>query len=258
MSLISETIAGITVNHRLDPATDHCKAGNSCKLQSGHEVAFVSLVAHRLFSALEKKRQSDLDYHRWVYLPSRRAERIVGYDLSVGRYDDANMRRVRSMHKLLLSWCDNRRSWSLSSGGRDHAHLKALIEDYRASQDTRPYLVIHICGCVHDYRRMGLVLQTFQIPAVESLLRTLIVPLAHLSDGAEREGMPLERVCLHYRRNTNRRWLNEPPQAYLDRIAAPENHHALVKIDGEARMELPILSLHQWQAEAVDFLLESA
>ena len=258
MSLISEAIAEITGNHRLDQTTDHCKARGSCKLRSGHEVTFVSLIADRLFRAIEERQGRNLEYHQWVYMPSRRAERDVGYDLSLGKYDDESKRRIRSMHKLLLGWCDSRRFWSLNPGSRDHKHLEALIKDHRASEAVRPYLVVHICYCIHEYRRMGLEHQGFNIPGVGSLLRTLVISLADLSVEAEHLGVPLDRISLQYRRNTNRRLPGEARQAYLDRIAAPDNHLVTVKIDGERWIKLPILSLTQWQDETVNFLLGDA
>jgi hypothetical protein len=254
MSLISEAIAEITDNHQLDPTTDHCKADGWCQLKSGHEVAFVGLIADYLFQAIQERRRTRLKYHHWVYMPSRRAERLVGYDLSIGMYNNERSRRVRSMHKLLLRWCDNVQSWGLGPGKRDHEHLKALIEDYRASRAVRPYLVIHICYCIHDYRRMGLQHKGFQILDVDSLLRTIVVPIAELSAQAEQQMIPLEAVSLQYRRDTNKRLAAEDPQAYLERIADVSNHHMTVKIDGEPIMDLPILNLEQWRNETVEFL----
>lgn len=182
MSVISNAIAEITDNHWLDPDTDRCKADGWCELKSGHEVTFVSLAAERLFRSLKEQARVHLEYHKWVYMPSRPAEFLVGYDLSIGNYDDGQKRRVRSMHKLLLRWCDSVRSWNLNPGSRDHKHLTTLVADYRESRAVLPYLVIHICYCIHDYRRMGFQHECLRIPDVDSLLRTVVVPLNRIPE----------------------------------------------------------------------------
>lgn len=124
---LEEIISNLTNNHSLDPITDHCKALGTCKLRTGHEVTFVSLIANYIFEGLKAQSEDQIEYHEWVYMPSRRAEAKVGYDLSIGYYD--THMRVRSAHKLLLSWCDNRRSWTVNPNSVDHRHLVRLFQD---------------------------------------------------------------------------------------------------------------------------------
>jgi hypothetical protein len=251
MSFVSDAIAEMTRDHSLDPATDYCKSQDDCKLKSGHEVTFVSLIANLLFSNLQESSEENLKYHEWVYMPSRRAEARTGYDLSIGKYDQP--RRIRSMHKLLLRWCDDVRSWSLNPGHRDHKHLIQLLDNYLHSPDARPYLFLHVSYCVHDYRRMGVNYGDITLPEIKSLLRTLIIPFKNLADKIGM-GPELEKISLIYNRDTYYR-RRELPQRNLDRLSNPRNHHARVYLNGEEFLELPIVSLSQWQAEAVAFLL---
>ena len=49
-----------------------------------------------------------------------------------------------------------------------------------------PFLVIHVCYCVHDYRRMGFVgSNKHSIPSFDSPLRTIIIDLAALHDALD-------------------------------------------------------------------------
>jgi hypothetical protein len=88
-SLLSKTIAQITHNHSLAPITDYCKVENeNCRLKSGHEVTFISLLADHIFQNLKNAINEDIYYNQWIYMPSRRAEKNIGYDLSIGKYDE--------------------------------------------------------------------------------------------------------------------------------------------------------------------------
>jgi hypothetical protein len=268
MSLIERAIATITEDHRLDPDTDSSKSSGDCELRSGLETAFVGLTADYVLEEVRNRTPNSASYHHWVYMPSRRAEGVTGYDLSLGhfeRWGDAT-RRVRSMHKLLLSWCDNRWRRTFNPGTRDHEHLVALVEDYRRNLkrraawatdvEIRPFLIIHICGCVHEYRRMGLRLHEFEVPEIvipdiDSLLRTVVIPLAEVAELSE----PLEELSVRYRRDTTGRGEEEASQEYLDRIAAPDNHHAVVLKDDQTIASLNVISLSEWREEIVNFLL---
>lgn len=258
MSLIEETIAEITNNHSLNPDTDYRKSTGDCKLRSGLETNFVSLTADYLLEAVDKRTKDSICYHHWVYMPSRRAEGVTGYDLSFGHFNRTRPpRRVRSMHKLLLSWCDNRRCRTFNPDNRDHNHLEVLIESCSRNSPTGtqilPFLVIHLCGCVHEYRRMGLKVQNFVIPDIESLLRTVVIPLEEIANLSD----PLEEISVRYYRDTYQRWENEGPQEYLDRIADPENHHAVVLKEDDTLLKLPVFDLVQWRDHVLGFLLHS-
>lgn len=244
------------IGHELDPVVDQCKAPQGrCELESGHEVTFVSLVADYLLRGIKRRIEEQVDYNQWVYMPSRKAEKLVGYDLSVGRYDQHG--RMRSMHKLLLSWCDKRRQWTMSPRTTDHSHLKALFRDWSSAQEfILPFLILHVCYCIHEYRRMDTAVDEmgFKIPGVESLLRTVVIPLGGLFEKVIHINIDLAHTTLKYYRDTNRRQPNESPQVYLDRIGHVDNHHVAVEVGGENIDTLPVLTLHQWKEEVSDFL----
>jgi len=119
-------------------------------------------------------------------MPSRRAESKVGYDISIGCYN-SNC-RIRTMHKLVYRrWCDEEWTWCLSKFYRpdqisgDYRHLETLLENYKGHDHYPrliPYLVLNVCYCIHDYRRMGANYKDWQIPPFDSLLRTIIVDLS--------------------------------------------------------------------------------
>jgi hypothetical protein len=262
VSLVEEAVAGITDAHSLDADTDCSKSTGPCELRSGLETAFVGLTADYVLEEVRRRLQRSISYHHWVYMPSRRAEGVTGYDLSLGHFGRRRAaRRVRSMHKLLLSWCDRRRQRTFNPGTRDHKHLMALVNDYVRNVARReagvteariqPYLIVHICGCVHEYRRMGWSVQGFEIPDIESLLRTVVIPLAEVAELSD----PPEELSVRYRRDTNYRPEGEASQEYLDRIAAPDNHHAEVLRQGDSVTPLEVIDLPHWRDEVVDFLL---
>lgn len=258
MSVISEAIRDLSDNHQLDPTTDHCKVGRSCELKSGHEVTFVSLIAHYFFEALQDRSEQPINYHKWVYMPSRSAEHRVGYDLSIGWYE--RVRRIRSMHKLLMnSWCDARRCWSLTPAkASDYKHFRKLIEDYRESKDVRPFLILHLSYCIHDYRRMGVHYEDedIVIPNTSSLLRTVVIPMSEFSGEGRFADIDLERnqISLRYFRDSNSKHRDESSQAYLDRIANKENHHVEIRQNGERLGALPVQTLEEWLEESATFL----
>lgn len=258
-SLISTTIANITNNHRLSPITDYCKVeDDNCRLKSGHEVTFISLLADHIFHHLQDTMEENLFYNQWVYMPSRRAEEKIGYDLSIGKYDWK--RRVRTMNKLLLSWCDNKRTWSFKPGEKDHNHFIKLYNDWAKSEDSKDnltsYLVINVCYCIHEVRRMGLIPEGYQyrIPGIDSLLQTLIVPLTPVFTLIQQEGINPIIISFKYNRLTNYRLPNENEQVFLNRINKYENHDFIMSWENNS-MKIEIISLRTFLESSTNFVL---
>jgi hypothetical protein len=259
-SLIEETLAEITQNHTLDPITDYCKVENEdCRLKSGHEVTFISLIANILFEMLRDQLGGEISYNNWVYMPSRRAEEKVGYDLSIGRYDA--QRRIRTMNKLLLNWCDKRRSWRLTVGSKDHNHFKSLFVDWSKSQDSKnninSYLVLNVCHCIHEYRRIGIQPDgyPFHIPGIESLLRTCIVPLKPIFEFLIENEINEENVNFQYKRGSNKRLPQEQPQEYLARIGSLQNHGFNMEWNNMSQ-QFNIIPFQAFCAEAIGLLMD--
>jgi hypothetical protein len=165
------------------------------------------------------------------------------------------------MHKLLLSWCDIQRGWSLRAGGRDHIHLAALYRDWKGSEELiKPFLILHICYCVHDYRRMGQVLNDMgiTIPGVENLLRTLVIPIEQLFNEIAARNINIQEIAIQYRRVNTVAHENEAPQAYFERICRRENHRVVAESGNGLSIELPIESLAELGNDVVDFFQECA
>lgn len=257
--LIKQTIEQITGNHALSPVTDYCKVEDAnCRLKSGHEVTFISLLSEQIFQRLKNSTEEYLFYNQWVYMPSRRAEEKIGYDLSIGKYDC--QKRVRTMNKLLLSWCDNRRAWSFKRGGKDHNHFVRLYNDWAKSEDSKDsltaYLVINICYCIHEFRRMGLILEgyNYRIPGFDSLLRTLIVPLTPIFILIQQEEINPQNISFKYNRLTNSRLPNENEEDFLRRISKYENHNFKMSWNNNS-IKIEIISLNTFLESSINFLL---
>ena len=165
------------------------------------------------------------------------------------------------MHKLLLSWCDSRRSWTLSpSREGDYQHLVSLYNDW-SENNILPFLVIHICFCIHDYRRMGKVFEIggnqVAFPGFENLLRTIVVPLNELFIFFREINFAPERnqFKVRYFRCSTAKARNESAQDFWNRISLPENHCAMVQIDGNYERELQIINLPDWRNMVVSHFL---
>jgi hypothetical protein len=102
---------------------------------------------------------------------------------------------------------------------------------------------------------MGCEFDGFLIPDIESLLRTVIVPLRELFMIIMNDRISIENISLRYYRNSNKRLPDEEPSAFLNRLADPKNHHAVAEVHGEVIRELDVLDLTEWRDEAVAFLL---
>ena len=165
------------------------------------------------------------------------------------------------MNKLLLSWCDNRRSWRLNPRGKDHNHFHKLYTDWAKSEDSKnsisSYLVINICYCIHEYRRMGLVPEGYQftIPDIESLLRTVMVPLTPIFLFLTQQNISPENISFQYSRLTNKPFPNENDQTFLNRINNQENHRFTMSWNDNSR-EFGIISLADFAATSIAFLMD--
>jgi len=257
-SLISHAIKDLSNDHDLDEITDRCKvqpdrdSGKPCELRTGLELAYVGLVADHVLKEIRARIRENQAYQDWFYVPSLRSERKTGYDLSIGRIGSEN--RVRSMHKVSKAWCDLNRKWSLPKDDGDRKHLKVLVQ-YRQSHDSlRPFLILHICWCLHDYRRMGIVYEDFTVPGPESLLRTIVIPLEPLLQLEGINDQIINALSVVYQRESNTRNENEPAQDFLMRIGNPENHRCAAILDDQ-EINLPVLSLEEFVQYSVNHLL---
>lgn len=265
-SALSHAVGWHSYDHHLEEKTDACKRdfeeGEDCRLKSGHESTFVAGVADAVFREVEERlRKASVKaptFQQWVYLPNTVAEALVGYDLSLGHYLDPSHRRVRSMHKNLLRWCDLPQSWSIEPGNEDHLHLQALVKNFRKSPASLPYLILHVCYCIHDYRRIGEELKgedfCLKNPPLDSLLRTVIVSLRELSEKLAANGDPWDSLTLTYSRDWNPITPAETTQAQLDAMGSPERHGVTAFLDGEAIGNLPISTFADWRKAVADYL----
>jgi hypothetical protein len=89
------------------------------------------------------------------------------------------------------------------------------------------------------------------VPDIQSLLRTVVVPLSELFERFDR----LDGFSLRYSRDSCRYDAQESAQAYLDRIADRQKHHVVVKANHQHLMNLNIMKLDEWRDETVRFLI---
>jgi hypothetical protein len=257
MSLISQAIVDATEGHSVDDRIDQCAIEPNpnnkkpCRLKTRLEYAYVGLVTYELLREIRRRTQQEQKYQDWFYIPNLRAESKVGCDLSFGRIN--HLHRVRSMHKVISSWCDLQRSWKIPARGPDRNHLAALISEHQNLRDIQPYLILHVCYCLHDFRRMGQSCNDFVIPGPTSLIRTVVIKLESLVRYSENEIR--ERLFFQYSRRSNKRLRNETNQEFLDRISDPANHQCAAGIDGQFQ-QLPLLTFDEFIQEAVNHLLE--
>ncbi len=178
MSIVEDAIERMT-NHGLNSVTDRPRVfSRDCKLLSGEEPYFVALLSNNIQQHLALNGLV-IPYEQLFYSPSRYTEWMVGFDLSIGRINTVH--RLRTMHKVLYgNWCDS--SWKWENEPNDNLHMATLIANCHRHNSLLAYFVLHICYCVHDYRRMGLPSdEGWALPPFPSLLRTVVVDLVGLS-----------------------------------------------------------------------------
>lgn len=180
MATLGDVLSKLTGNHALDPIMDAPRVNSQdCKLKSGEESLFVTFFCHELQQRLVGAGVVK-PFHHLFYCPSRKTEWRLGFDLSIGRNKTEGVAspRYRTMHKLVTGRCCDGR-WTCSLKDDDALHMAVLMAAQQGICDRLwPYLVIHVCLCVHDYRRMGCEADKEQvIPSFRSPLRTIIVDL---------------------------------------------------------------------------------
>jgi hypothetical protein len=234
MSLVATAVDRLSENHSLDPDVDRAKTstGRSCQLASGVEANFVAMLCNYFVDHLSATRHHFPQFHEFFYIPNTRAEGKVGYDLSIGQFSSDF--RIRTMHKLKFRrWCDQKWQWSVSASFDEHnrpyrtyGHLRTLLEEYDHHPNLEPYLVLNVCYCLHDYRRMEVNYEDYcQIPALDSLLRTAIISLRAIP----RDALLDSGFKLTVTKNAPLQREHELPREYLARIADKELFDIMVK-----------------------------
>lgn len=241
MSVLRETIETMSVNHNLMPGIDSAKKRQQngiCALSSGIEYSFVNVFCQEVFRSLPQ--ENIPEYHQIFYIPNLQAEAKVGYDLSVGHYQQNT--RIRTMHKVINErYCDQswsfRFNYSINQRGEfsgDYGHFLELTGNAthadREQPDVNvlPFMVLNICYCIHDYRRMGSISpDQITIPPFSSLLRTVIINLQILRRQIADLNIDIlaEQFYLRIFRAFEERSPNEFPQDFFSRINSKANIH---------------------------------
>jgi hypothetical protein len=241
MSILEGIVDKVSNHHDLIPGIDTNKRqrrddDDRCGLASGIEYSFVGLFCEEIIRRLPE--QILPPYHQIFFIPNLKAEAKVGYDLSIGYY--SQHQRVRTMHKVLNErWCDKRWTYRFNYERArnerykgDYGHFIALLDPPREDLERPdvqvfPYLVINVCHCIHDYRRMGLVDQDtrLEIPSFDSLLRTIIVDLGSLKERIDALAIDAlsDEFYLRVFRRPEQILPDEEPQNYMTRIANKNN-----------------------------------
>lgn len=173
-----------------DRDIDPCIVGEGgCFLSPGIEHIFVSLTA-KAFVDYAWANQRLFPYQQLIYSPHSRVERPGGFDLSAGFVWQEH--RLRMMHKLIYArqetdpWCDESWAWtSMECQGNASEHISNLVHAHQTRTFLQPFLVIHVCFCLHEYRRMGLSIGEVAIPGFADPRRTVAVDLSPLRDARD-------------------------------------------------------------------------
>jgi len=252
VSLVAEAVADLSEDHSLE-AVDIAKtqSGRRCRLESGVETAFVAVFCNYIWQHLATS-GAEPPFHEFFYIPSRRAEKKVGYDLSIGHFSSDD--RIRTMHKLVYRrWCDQKWQWSVSAAFdtdgrpyRTYGHMGTLLQVYAAGDTLEPYLVLHVCYCIHDYRRMGVAYEGYRIPSLDSLLRTVIISLHAVSGQIPgwQDIVESPDFKLMVRKAAPERSDYETSGQYLARIATKDQFEITVE-PGNIHLSDCVLTLHQ-------------
>ncbi len=159
--------------------TPHC--GNKEALED----LFVSATAN--WFAAETK----LPFQEVVYAPNRWIERDCGFDLSIAPVNSTRL-RLRIQNKIEASWCDASNNISFHASrfegtterwtdeNRLHHQVRLLCSMYPESKERAyPYLMVHQCFCLHEYRRMGRKVSEIYVPNLGDKLRTMAIDLTN-------------------------------------------------------------------------------
>ena len=234
MSVLEVAIDELSNQHNVRNGIDSIYKVNweegECPLTSGIEYSFVGLFCQEI---LQRTIQLNLpSYNHIFFIPNLRAESKVGYDLSIGFYEQD--RRVRSMHKVInKKWCDRRWTYRINYSQNekgDYGHLNKLLNPFQPDPELPevqifPYLVINICYYIHDYRRMGALFRDWNLPSFDSLLKTIIFDLHSLQDQLDILRIPLNSNDFYLRISRVPEKINpgEAQGDYIARIANKDN-----------------------------------
>jgi len=102
---------------------------------------------------------------------------------------------------------------------------------------------------------MGLILEDRQvtIPDVDSLLRTVVIPVEQLFHQIVNGNTDFQQISIRYHRVSTLVHKDEPAQAYFKRIAQRQNHSVIAEIGDDNSIELQIDSLLEWGDDVVQF-----
>jgi hypothetical protein len=189
-SLVREAIARVvghdnTLDLRFGVSTNRVGHDeDECRLTTGEESYFTSMLGHYIGITTGILGSPDA-FSGYFYTPSRTTEPQLGCDLSLGQFDC--LFRIRLMHMMKYgTWCDT--SWKETFGKQanavtasaDRNNLRTLLATHSKHPNIAGYLVVNTAVCVHEYRRMGFDMRPifgFSLPALNSLLRTVVVDL---------------------------------------------------------------------------------
>jgi hypothetical protein len=155
-----------------------------CPIAPGIEDLFRSQLAHTVICHLWRKKKP-VSFHDVIYSPHATKEN-GGFDLSIGQFDLEP--RIRTMQKLInlrqKVWCDQPWNWSTDDDRTALYQLCSLFKTYLDpinKQMHEPFLVINVCFCLHEFRRMG----KPGIPGFMDLKRTVVVDLRDIANCSE-------------------------------------------------------------------------
>jgi hypothetical protein len=162
--------------HQVFHGCGHKSGG--CHLSPALEALFAGTLAQMLTKRLMEKQDKWLE-NEVLYAPHTTSECNVGFDYSVGHFE--GFKRVRWMHKHASNWCDDSFRWEPKNKDETKRcvnHADLLLTQFRIQNyEIRPFLVLSVCYCLHEYRRMG----RAQVPDVDDERRWVIADLRPLA-----------------------------------------------------------------------------
>lgn len=258
-SLLAAAIDKDIPNQDPNPALNPCKVESAyCHLTTGIEHCFVALTCHKLALYL-RETGIQSNFQDVIYIPNLRAEKKGGFDLSIGVGVSDLTPRLRTMHKMLDGrrsfnrWCDESWRWSITrKDKKDWNHLNTLLSNYidnLANNEFRPFLILHVCYCLHDYRRMGKVIDGTRIPDFSEPLRSTVIDISQIVTGLReeiwRDLLNSDDFELQITKDVLNREPDESPGEYLVRIGNLNLFKAFAQGNGH-RFQMPILTFQQF------------
>jgi hypothetical protein len=234
MTLIQNAVDQLSNHHEIVRWVDSNEklehTPNRCLLSTGIEYSFVGIFCQNILQRFEGN--NPINFNDVFYIPNLKAEAVTGYDLSIGHYLQNN--RIRTMHKVInRRYCDQSWVYSIKNIRRsgDYAHFSRLILIHNSAQNEGisiyPYLVLNVCNCIHDYRRMGCLYQETHvtIPPFNSTLRTIIIDLPMLNQRLRQSGIEFQsdEFEMSISRNPSNKRQDEITADYLSRISNEAN-----------------------------------